>query len=62
MTDYNKQNPNQQSKAETLFSLLSAKFEWVAKIPTMQLSAKHAAILVGIIVVLLVWKTIAAIS
>ncbi|MGZ0018037.1 hypothetical protein [Nitrosomonas sp. wSCUT-2] len=59
MTDYNKQNPNQQSKAETLFSLLSAKFEWVAKIPTMQLSAKHAAILVGIIVVLLVWKTIA---
>ena len=59
MTDYNKQNPNQQSKAETLFSLLSAKFEWVAKIPTMQLSAKHAAILIGIIVVLLVWKTIA---
>ena len=59
MTDYNKQNPNQQSKAETLFSLLSTKFEWVAKIPTMQLSAKHAAILVGIIVVLLVWKTIA---
>jgi hypothetical protein len=59
MTDYNKQNPNQQSKAETLFSLLSAKFEWLAKIPTMQLSAKHAAILVGIIVVLLVWKTIA---
>lgn len=59
MTDYNKQNPNQQSKAETLFSLLSTKFEWLAKIPTMQLPAKHAAILVGIIVVLLVWKSIA---
>lgn len=59
MTDYNKQNPNQQSKAETLFSLLSAKFEWLAKIPTMQLPAKYAAGLVGIIVVLLVWKAIA---
>ena len=59
MTDRNKQNPNEQSKAETFFSMLSAKFEWLAKIPTMQLPGKYAVVLVGIIVVLFAWKAIA---
>jgi len=61
MTDRNKQNQNQneQSKADTLFSLLSAKFEWLAKIPTMQLPARYAVVLVGIIVIIFAWKLIA---
>ena len=60
MTDRNKQNQNQneQSKADTLFSLLSAKFEWLAKIPTMQLPARYAVVLVGIIVIIFAWKLI----
>ena len=61
MTDRNKQNQNQneQSKADTLFSLLSAKFEWLAKIPTMQLPARYVVVLVGIIVIIFAWKLIA---
>lgn len=59
MPDYNKQSPNQQSKAETLFSLLNSKFEWVGRIPTMQLPAKYVAALVVLIVILLGWKMIA---
>lgn len=57
MPDYN--NPNQQSNANTMFTQLSSKFEWIGKIQTMQLSVKHAAILVGIIVVVIAWKMVA---
>ena len=58
MPDYfNK--PNQQSKAETLFSLLNSKFDWINKIPTMQLSAKYAAVLIGLVIVVIAWKVIA---
>jgi hypothetical protein len=39
--------------------LLSDKFEWVAKIPTMQLSIKSAAVLIGLMVVVIAWKFIA---
>ena len=59
MTDYNKQNPNQQSKAENLLSSFNAKFEWIEKIPTTQLPAKYFAILVGLILVVIAWKFIA---
>jgi len=59
MADRNTQNHTGQSTPTTFFSILSDKFEWVSKIPTMQLSAKYAAILVGLIVVLVVWKFIA---
>lgn len=59
MTDYNKQNPNQQSKADNLLSSFNAKFEWIEKIPTMQLPAKYFAILVGLILVVIAWKFIA---
>ncbi|MBA3755671.1 MAG: hypothetical protein H0X02_05350 [Nitrosomonas sp.] len=59
MTDQNKQNQNKQSKTNTLFSLLSAKFEWVGKVPTMQFSATYVAVLVGIIVIVFAWKVIA---
>ena len=59
MTDYNKQNPNQQSKAENLLSAFNAKFEWIEKIPTTQLPAKYFAILVGLILVVIAWKFIA---
>lgn len=39
--------------------MLSAKFEILAKIPTMQFPAKYAVMLVGVIVVIFLWKTIA---
>jgi hypothetical protein len=53
------QNQNEQSKAITFFSLLSDKFEWIAKIPTMQLSIKSAAVLIGLMVIVIAWKFIA---
>ena len=59
MTDQNKQYQNQHPKADTLASLLNAKFEWVNKIPTMQLPAKYVAVLVGLIVIAFAWKVIA---
>ena len=59
MADRNMQNQNEQSKATTFFSLLSDKFEWVAKIPTMQLPIKSAAVLVGLMVIIIAWKFIA---
>ncbi len=59
MADQNKQNQNEQSKATTFFSLLSDKFEWVAKIPTMQLSIQYAAALIGLMVIIVAWKFIA---
>ncbi|MDO9311010.1 MAG: hypothetical protein Q7T85_04880 [Nitrosomonas sp.] len=59
MTDRNKQNQDEQSAVNTFFSMLSAKFEILAKIPTMQFPAKYAVMLVGVIVVIFLWKTIA---
>ena len=59
MTDQNKQNQNLQPKGDTLFSMLSARFEWLNKIPTMQLSSKYVALLVGLIVIAFTWKAIA---
>lgn len=59
MADRNKLNHDEQSTPTTFFSLLSDKFEWVSKIPTMQLSAKYAAALIGLIVVVIFWKIIA---
>lgn len=59
MSDYNRQNPNQQSKADNLFSQFNSKFEWMAQIPTMQLPAKYAGALVGLIIVVIAWKMIA---
>lgn len=54
MTDQNK-----QSQANTLFTILSEKFEPLAKIPNMQLPIWYAAVFIGIIVVLFAWKMIA---
>jgi hypothetical protein len=59
MTDRNKQNQDEQSAVNTFFSMLSAKFEILAKIPTMQFPAKYAVMLVGVIVVIFLWKIIA---
>ncbi|PSJ16997.1 hypothetical protein [Nitrosomonas supralitoralis] len=59
MTANNKQNPNQQSQVDNFFSLVSAKFEWLAKVPTMQMPGKYAIVLVGIIIVIFAWKIIA---
>jgi len=59
MSDYNRQNPNQQSKADNLFSQFNSKFEWMAQIPTMQLPAKYAGVLIGLIIVVIAWKMIA---
>jgi len=57
MTDQNKQT--EQSKANTLFSILSAKFEPLAKIPHMQLPIWYALVFLGIIVMIFAWKQIA---
>ncbi len=54
MTDQNK-----QSQANTLFTILSEKFEPLAKIPNMQLPIWYAGVFIGIIVVLFAWKMIA---
>jgi hypothetical protein len=60
MTDQNKQNEQTgQSKATTLFSLLSAKFEPLAKIPNMQLPMWYGFVFLGIIVIIFAWKQIA---
>ena len=59
MTASNKQNQSQQSQVDNFFSLLSAKFEWLAKVPTRQFPGKYAVVLVGIIVVIFAWKFIA---
>ncbi len=59
MADRNTQNHTEQSTPSTFFSLLNDKFEWVSKIPAMQLSAKYAGALIGLIVVVIVWKFIA---
>lgn len=57
MPDKNKQT--EQSKATTLFSLLSAKFEPLAKIPTTQIPASYGLVFLGIIVIIFAWKQIA---
>ena len=54
MTDQNK-----QSQANTLFTILSEKFEPLAKIPNMQFPIWYAGVFIGIIVVLFAWKMIA---
>lgn len=59
MTANNKQNQNQQSQVDNFFSLVSAKFEWLTKVPTMQMPGKYAIVLVGIIIVIFAWKIIA---
>lgn len=62
MTDQSKQNQNkqtEQSKATTLFSLLSAKFEPLAKIPNMQLPIWYGLVFLGIIIIIFAWKLIA---
>ncbi len=59
MTDRNKQNQDMQPQANTLFSMLSTKFEWVGRIPTMELPVKYAAMLVAVIVIIFTWKVIA---
>ncbi len=59
MTASNKQNQSQQSQVDNFFSLLSAKFEWLAKVPTRQFPGKYVVVLVGIIVVIFAWKFIA---
>lgn len=62
MTDQSKQNQNkqtEQSKATTLFSLLSARFEPLAKIPNMQLPIWYGLVFLGIIVIIFAWKLIA---
>lgn len=59
MADYNQQNSNPQSKADTIFSLINSKFEWIGKIPTSQIPAKYAVMLAGLIIVVIAWKMIA---
>ncbi|MDH5480520.1 MAG: hypothetical protein OEX11_07155 [Nitrosomonas sp.] len=62
MTDENKQKRKAQtlqSKADTLFTMLSNKFEPLAKLPTMQLPAWYGLVFLGLIVVMFAWKAIA---
>lgn len=59
MTYQNEQNQSLHPKGDTLFSMLNARFEWLNKIPTMQLSFKYVVILVGLIIIAFTWKVIA---
>lgn len=69
MTDENKQNENKptyaeqsntgQAKAKTLFSVLSEKFEPLAKLPETKLPAWYGLAFLAIIVVIFAWKQIA---
>lgn len=59
MADYNKQNSNPQSKADTFFSDINSKLEWIGKIPTTQIPAKYAVMLAALVVVVIAWKMIA---
>ncbi|MCE7914658.1 MAG: hypothetical protein DYH15_08245 [Nitrosomonas sp. PRO4] len=58
MADRNQQNQNEQSRTDSFFSLFDTKFEWLDKIPA-QVPTKYIAVLVGLIVVIFAWKSIA---
>lgn len=62
MTDQSKQNEKEQSvqsKASTLFTILSDKFDLLAKLPNMQFPAWYGAVFLAIIIVIFTWKQIA---
>lgn len=62
MTDQSKQNEKEQSvqsKASTLFTILSDKFDLLAKLPNMQFPAWYGGVFLAIIIVIFTWKQIA---
>ncbi len=58
MADRNQQNQNEKSRTDSFFSLFDTKSEWQDKIPA-QVPTKYIAVLVGLIVVIFAWKSIA---
>ncbi|TXI16862.1 MAG: hypothetical protein E6Q62_10605 [Nitrosomonas sp.] len=58
MADRNQQNQNEKSRTDSFFSLFDTKSEWQDKIPA-QAPTKYIAVLVGLIVVIFAWKSIA---
>lgn len=59
MTSQNKENETLQSKATTIYTMLTKKFALLEDLPQKQLPMKYAFILVGIIVFVFAWKIIA---
>ncbi len=62
MTDQNKQNENEQagqSKVATLYSILSDKFEPLAKLPQMKLPIWYGLVFLALIIIIFAWKQIA---
>lgn len=64
MTNESKQNANEtsgagQSKAATLYSMLSNKFEILAKLPSMQVPAWYGLVCLVLIIFIIAWKQIA---
>ncbi|MDC8446346.1 MAG: hypothetical protein LV471_10535 [Nitrosomonas sp.] len=59
MTSQNKENETLQSKAVTVYTMLTRKFAMLEDLPQKQLPMKYAFVMAGIIVFVFAWKVIA---
>jgi hypothetical protein len=59
MTSQNKENETLQSKAVTVYTMLTKKFAVLEDLPQKQLPMKYAFVMAGIIVFVFAWKVIA---
>lgn len=59
MTSQNKENETLQSKAVTVYTMLTKKFAMLEDLPQKQLPMKYAFVMAGIIVFVFAWKVIA---
>lgn len=59
MTSQNKENETLQSKAVTVYTMLTKKFAVLEDLPQKQLPMKYAFIMAGIIIFVFAWKVIA---
>jgi len=59
MTSQNKENETLQSKAVTVYTMLTRKFAMLEDLPQKQLPMKYAFVMAGIIVFVFAWKIIA---
>lgn len=56
----NRQNFNESSKTtDAFFEYIKAKIEWLRSVPNRQFSGKHVLMLVGAIIVIFAWKSVA---
>jgi hypothetical protein len=59
MTSQNKENETLQSKAVTVYTMLTKKFAMLEDLPQKQLPMKYAFVMAGIIIFVFAWKVIA---